>query len=251
MVSRFVSAGEFFLEGVFLSSISFFQITSFFFFLFVSFVWMQCTKCQECRKTYYCVVVQGMKWCFCFVSCHKWSVLDVQFRVKMIESCSSRASTSGVDIFWGWGGILYLFCNLFHSCENLCGSQHERVRAEDSFPALVLLVYAGQSFPLKQDINLLNPTLRLWISVVLWWSVGAELFVCEETEDGHPPFREGVVFSILCPRPPLTTCSSYYLSCLYMWKTEQQTAASISFRPASAELDFPLFPQRLCTLFTE
>lgn len=116
MVSRFVSAGEF-LEGVFLSSISFFQITSFFLFFF-KFVWMQCTKCQECRKTYYCVVVQGMKWCFCFVSCHKWSVLDVQFRVKMIESCSSRASTSGVDIFWGWGwgwwGILYLFCNLFH-----------------------------------------------------------------------------------------------------------------------------------------
>lgn len=51
---------------------------------------------------------------------------------------------------------------------------------------------------------------------------------------------------------PLTSCSSGYLSCLYMWKTEQQTAASISFRP-SAELDFSLFPQPLtdCTLFTE
>lgn len=53
---------------------------------------MQCTKCQECRKTYYCVVVQGMRWwwCFCFVSCHKWSILDVQFQsFKTIETAAA------------------------------------------------------------------------------------------------------------------------------------------------------------------
>lgn len=35
-----------------------------------------------------------------------------------------------------------------------------------------------------------------------------------------------------------TSCSTCYLSCLYMWKT----ATSLSFR-LSAQLDFPLFPQ--------
>lgn len=73
---------------------------------------------------------------------------------------------------------------------------------------------------------------------------GAELFLicCEETANGNPLFQEGDIFSVLCPPP---SCSSHYLSCLYMWKTEQQTAASITLRPAPAELDFPPFPQRL------
>lgn len=111
-------------------------------FSFVSFVWMQCTKCQECRKTYYCVVVQGMRWCFCFVSCHKWSILDVQFRVKPIESCSGGASMSGVDIFRGGS----------HSCDNLCGSKRlECVRAEEGFLASCefCLHFVRHSFPIK------------------------------------------------------------------------------------------------------
>lgn len=66
--------------------------------------------------------------------------------------------------------------------------------------------------------------------------------LCSETEDGNPLFLGRSRFHYFVPPP--TSCSSCYLSCLYMWKTEQQTAASIFFRP-SAELDFPPFPQRL------
>lgn len=204
---------------------------------------MQRTKCQECRKTYYCVVVQGMRWCFCFVSCHKWSILDVLFPVKTIESCSSGASTSGVDIFRGGG--LYLFYNLFHSCENLCGRKPECVRAEEGFlRCCELCLHASAPVWHLMRTQTFNSTLRLSISVLLWWSVikratRSRTFL----HSGTHFFLESRIFSILCP-PPLTSCSSYYLSCLYMWKTEQQTAASI-FRPASAELDFPPFPQRL------
>lgn len=132
-----------------------------------SVVWMQCTNCQECRKTYYCVVVKGMRWCFYFVSCHKWSNLDVKFLIKTIGSCSSGASMSGVDMFWGGEGFVF---QLFHSYKNL--SRSKWVRAEEGFwcPANVL-VYIRNSFPSNKDVNLITSTLRLWISVLLWWSV--------------------------------------------------------------------------------
>lgn len=127
---------------------------SIFHFSFVSFVWMQCTKCQECRKTYYCVVVQGMRWCFCFVSCHKWSILDVQFPVKTIESCSSGASTSGVDIF---GGRQFCICfaTFFHSCV-LWNKHRESVRAEEGFLASCEFCscLSRDSFPSNEDVNL-------------------------------------------------------------------------------------------------
>lgn len=122
-VSRFVSAEQSFsLEGSFLSSV--FLLSDHFVF-HLPFVRMQRTKCQECRKTYYCVVVQGMRWCFCFVSCHKWSILDVLFPVKTIESCSSGASTSGVDIFRG-GGVCICFTT-FSTAVKICVGENPSV----------------------------------------------------------------------------------------------------------------------------
>lgn len=121
-VSRFVSAEQSFsLEGSFLSSV--FLLSDHFVF-HLPFVRMQRTKCQECRKTYYCVVVQGMRWCFCFVSCHKWSILDVLFPVKTIESCSSGASTSGVDIFRG--GVCICFTT-FSTAVKICVGENPSV----------------------------------------------------------------------------------------------------------------------------
>lgn len=163
---------------------------------------MQRTKCQECRKTYYCVVVQGMRWCFCFVSCHKWSILDVLFPVKTIESCSSGASTSGVDIFRGGG--LYLFYNLFHSCENLCGRKPECVRAEEGFlRCCELCLHASAPVWHLMRTQTFNSTLRLSISVLLWWSVikratRSRTFL----HSGTHFFLESRIFSILCPPPP-------------------------------------------------
>lgn len=138
--------------------------------------------------------------------------------------------------------------NLFHSCETV-RNQSPWMRPSwggvggfwhrASSP---LHVHCAHFF---EDTNLINSTLRLWISLLLWWSVTkwatwSRTFphsaVCEE--DGNPLFREGIVFSLLCSPLPA------YLSCLYMWKTEQQTAALISFRP-SAGLDFPPFPRQL------
>lgn len=80
---------------------------------------------------------------------------------------------------------------------------------------------------------------------------GAELFLnrlfVKKLETDTNLCRKELFFSM-----PLTSCFGCYLSCLYMWKTEQQTAASTSLG-RSAELDFPPFPQCLtdCTLFTK
>lgn len=52
------AVSSFSLEGSFLSSV--FLLSDHFVF-HLPFVRMQRTKCQECRKTYYCVVVQGMR----------------------------------------------------------------------------------------------------------------------------------------------------------------------------------------------
>lgn len=68
-------------------------------------VWMQCTKCPECRKTYNLCggprheMMFSLVFLFflAFVYCHKWSkTLDVQILRR-----SREASTSGVDIFLG------------------------------------------------------------------------------------------------------------------------------------------------------
>lgn len=76
----------------------------------------------------------------------KWSILDVQF--KTIESCSSGASTSVVD-------ILFCICN---SCENLCRSS-ERFRAEEGF------LHLSHQWERKSSQH----NIRLWISALLWW----------------------------------------------------------------------------------
>lgn len=201
MVSRFVSAEEFFLEGGFL--FFHFVISNHVIFHFVSFVWMQCTKCQECRKTYYCVVVQGMRWCFCFVSCHKWSILDVQFRVKTIETCSSGASTSGVDNLQGRGACVCVsqpFPQLWESVQEQTTTSASELTRVFSGILRVLLAYVLHSFPSNEDVNLINSTLRLWTS---WWSVTKratrgrafpQSAVCEETGDRYQPLQEGIVF---------------------------------------------------------
>lgn len=97
-----------------------------------------------------------MMFFFFGLSCHKWSILDVQFRVKTIESCSSGASTTGVDIFRGGGGGSVF---VFPRFPQLWGS----VRAEEAFLAA--------SFPIKRGRKPFQFTHLDWISVLLWWSV--------------------------------------------------------------------------------
>lgn len=78
---------------------------------------------------------------------------------------------------------------------------------------------------------------RLWMSVYLWWWERAGLLLTAVCGDGNPLLRgKEPLFFVVAPPPPSTSCSSCYLSCVYMWKTGRQTAASISFG-----LDFPLF----------
>lgn len=216
---------KFSLEGSFLSSV--FLLSDHFIFHLL-FVWMQRTKCQECRKTYYCVVVQGMRWCFCFVSCHKWSILDVQFPFKTIESCSSGASTSGVDIFRGGSAfVLQPFPQLWKSV----WEQTRECQSWGGFSDMlrVLFAYIRPSLTSEEDANRqFNPQTQNFSVTVM---------KCQRTGNteqsfsslGNPLFSGKYDFLHFVPPTPTTSCSSHYLSCLYMWKTEQQTAASISF----------------------
>lgn len=66
----------------------------------ILFVCTRCTTCPECRETPYCVVVQGMRWCFASYLCHKWSILGVRFQVKVNKCRNSRASALGVPILF-------------------------------------------------------------------------------------------------------------------------------------------------------
>lgn len=119
------------------------------------FVWMPCIKCQECRKTYYCVVVQGMRWCFCFVCCHKWSILDVQFGVETTWELQQQQSLF-VRCRYFLGGVM-VGVGDSATAVKIC------VGAEGSLPALVLFVYTGRSV----SVRIIPPwkTLKLWLSV--------------------------------------------------------------------------------------
>lgn len=125
-------------------------------------------------------------------------ILDVQFQVKTIEN--SGASTSGVDIFRG-------------------------VRGGGLFPNA--LQSWGGCFVQTLDVS---------VPVMMGnQHHGAGLLLTAVCGDGNPLLR-GKEPLFFCSPPLSTSCSSCYLSCVYMWKTGRQTAASISFG-----LDFPLF----------
>lgn len=230
MVNRFVSAEEFLLEGGFLSSIEFFQVTSSFHLCHL----YECNALSVKNVERHITVWWSKAWDDVFaLSCHKWSILDVQFRVKMIESCSSGASPQGVDIFLGAGGIPYLFGFLFHSSE------------DQSFwyPASSACVCQTR-FPFKWGHKPIDSEFQCYCDVTKQATrstTSPHSAVLWRNWRRKPTFFGKELFSLFCAP---TYCSGFYLSCLYMWKTEQQTAVSISFRP-SAELDFPLFPQQL------
>lgn len=59
--------------------------------LLLLFICTRCTKCPECRETSYCVVVQGMRWCFALYLCHKWSILGVSISsFKWIKAAAAE-----------------------------------------------------------------------------------------------------------------------------------------------------------------
>lgn len=145
----------------------------------------------------------------------------------------------------------YLFRYLFRSCGNLHRSKClECIRAEEHFLVTGKSRLCTSSMPSHQ--------MRTRTSSIQHSDSGFQCYCHLETgnteqsfsslgclwrnEDGNPLFGEDL-FSLFCVSSHIS-CSSCYLSCLYMWKTEQQPAALTSSGP-SAELDFPPFPQRL------
>lgn len=105
--------------------------------------------------------------------------------------------------------FLYLFRYRFRSCGNLHRSKCLECMSWGAFSCnrRVLLVYVKHAFPSNEDTDLVNSTLRLWISVLLWSQNrqhGAELFLTRlfvKKRRRKPTFWGGWAFSILCPLP--------------------------------------------------